>query len=84
MDRLTRRMEDGSWAADCDVQTLINRLAAFENMRDTLIAQRDKAASDMAALKAQGRSKSVTFRQLMAEKMNLTGIIQRMDFWLDG
>ena len=37
---------------------------------------------DLDALRAQDRTKTVTFKQLLAEKMALTTMIQRIDFYV--
>ncbi|NCA98919.1 MAG: hypothetical protein EOM08_12785 [Clostridia bacterium] len=47
----------------------IDRLARFENAYESLLARQDKIAADLEQLKSQGRSQTVSFKQLLAEKL---------------
>lgn len=51
------------------------RLEAFEAMLAAVMQEYRQTAEKMAALKAQGKEKSVTFRQLMARKLELTNML---------
>lgn len=82
MSRLTYRQADGSPATEYENHILIERLAAFEDMYEALCDRRDHLIQDLDALRAQDRTKTVTFKQLLAEKMALTTMIQRIDFYV--
>lgn len=51
------------------------RLEAFESMLAAVMQEYRQTAEKMAALKAQGKEKSVTFRQLMARKLELANML---------
>ena len=47
------------------------RLKAFEDMLKTILSQYDSTVENMAKLKAEGKEKTVTYRQLFANKLQL-------------
>ena len=47
------------------------QLAAYRAMHAAIQAEYDCAADKMAALKAQGKEKTATYRQLFARKLTL-------------
>lgn len=47
------------------------RLNAFEDMLTAILKQHDDTAEKMAKLKAEGKEKTVTYRQLFANKLQL-------------
>ena len=47
------------------------RLKAFEDMLATILKQYDDTTEKMAKLKAEGKEKTVTYRQLFANKLQL-------------
>ena len=51
------------------------RLEAFEKMLRSVREQYDSADERMKKLKADGKEKTVTYRQLMGNKMQLQNII---------
>ena len=51
------------------------RLAAFENMLQSVIEQYDSADKRMKQLKAEGKEKTATYRQLMGSKMQMQNIL---------
>ena len=51
------------------------RFKAFEDMLAAILKQYDDTAEKMAKLKAQGREKSVTYRQLFATKLQLQAML---------
>lgn len=46
-------------------------LAAYRAMHAAVLAEYDRTTEKMAALKAQGREKTATYRQLFARKLTL-------------
>lgn len=51
------------------------RLEAFENMLKTILSQYDSTVEKMAKLKAEGKEKTVTYRQLFANKLQLQAML---------
>lgn len=47
------------------------KLSAYERMQAAIQAEYDSSAAKMAELKAKGREKSATYRQLFARKLTL-------------
>ena len=54
----------------------MDRLEAFERMLADLQARLADTQEKMQALKAQGREKSATYRQLMGDKMQIKAILE--------
>ena len=54
----------------------MDRLEAFERMLADLLARLAATEERMQALRAQGKEKSVTFRQLMGEKLQLQAMLE--------
>ena len=54
----------------------MDRLEAFERMLADLQARLAATEERMQALRAQGKDKSVTFRQLMGEKLQLQAMLE--------
>ena len=50
-------------------------LAAYRAMHAAVQAEYDRTAEKMAALKAQGKEKTATYRQLFARKLTLGEIL---------
>ena len=57
------------------------RLAAFEKMLSAIEENYAGIMSKMEALKAQGKSKSATFRQLMGEKLTLKNMLSMYELY---
>jgi len=55
----------------------MERLEAFEKMLADTVAQHEDTVRRMSALKAQGREKSATYRQLMGQKLSLMQLLER-------
>ena len=51
------------------------RLEAFENMLKAILSQYDSTVEKMAKLKAEGKEKSATYRQLFASKLQLQAML---------
>lgn len=51
------------------------RLKAFEDMLAAVLAQYDATVQKMKKLKAEGKEKTVTYRQLFANKLQLQAIL---------
>lgn len=51
------------------------RLKAFEDMLAAILKQYDNATEKMAKLKVEGKEKTVTYRQLFANKLQLQAML---------
>lgn len=73
--RLTEPTPEG-YRADPDAA--LERLGRLEDRIAKLQAEYDQTVAAMEALAAQGKEKTVTYRQLMGNKMSLREILYRM------
>ena len=64
----------------CDM-TDGERLAAYDRMYADLLKERDKVASDMERLRAAGKQRGATYRQLLAQKLTLQNLIGRFELY---
>lgn len=53
----------------------MNRIDKFEKMLSDIQAKYENVLEKMKKMKAEGKNKTVTYRQLMAEKMTLKNIL---------
>lgn len=83
MVRLTAKGSGGtcSVADGHTIEEVIDRLAGYENLYESLNAERDKTAADMEKLRAEARTKTVTYNQLLANKILITNILDRLDLY---
>ncbi|MGE5380589.1 MAG: hypothetical protein ACM3NT_05920 [Methylocystaceae bacterium] len=83
MERFTVKLADGTYAAadGCSSDEIVQKLAKFENMYDTLCREHDKVIADMEKLRLAGKSKTVTYKQLLANKMMIMELISRFDIY---
>ena len=51
------------------------RLNAFEDMLKAILSQYDSTVEKMSKLKAEGKEKTVTYRQLFANKLQLQAMM---------
>ena len=51
------------------------RLNSFEKMLSDILVRYDLVVEKMAALKAEGKEKTVTYRQLFADKLQMQAIL---------
>ena len=51
------------------------RLNAFEKMLSDILARYDSTIEKIAVLKAEGKEKTVTYRQLFADKLQLQAFL---------
>ena len=58
-----------------DDMTKEERLAAFEKMFAVILERYETTTEKMTALKAEGREKTVTYKQLFADKLQLQAIL---------
>lgn len=64
------------------------RLNAFEKMLSDILAQYDSVTEKLAVLKAEGKEKTVTYRQIFTNKLQYQTILSyyrtigHTDFWI--
>ena len=75
MSRLTVR-ENGVYTA-VDPDAAIQKLGRLEDMQQALQAEYDRTVTELARLSAAGKTKTVTYRQLFANKLNLMNLLDR-------
>ena len=88
MERMTCKQADGSHivtrgAAEFDNNgalrgPAVERLAAFENVVETLEAQHTRLAAELEALKARGRMRGATGQQLLAQKITCSTALKML------
>ena len=57
------------------------KLKAYEDMHKNVIERFNTASEKMVRLKAEGKEKSVTYKQLMAEKLTMQKIISMYEIY---
>ena len=62
VDAAYGELRDGGWRGPA-----VDRLAAYENLHETLSERVSAIPAELAQLRAQGREKSVAFRERMAQ-----------------
>lgn len=74
--------ENGKKLTDVSENELALRLSQYENMYDSLLLERKKVIDQMEKLKAAGKTKSVAYNQLFADKLTLNNIIGRFEIYI--
>ena len=69
MQRLTCRMEDGSYSLSGEIQAAVERLGAFETLYETLAAEQEAIGAELAALRLAGKEKTCRARELMGKRL---------------
>ena len=81
MERYTQRKADGRVSVPPEqLDQALERLARFEDMALGLEGEQGDIAARLAALREQGRDKTVQFRELLAQKLtnsNLRLLLER-------
>lgn len=84
MERLTKQISDGTYilSQDHNNEDIIKKLAKFENMYEALCAEQSKIISDLETLRTEGKTKSVTYKQLLANKFMIMNLIGRFEIYV--
>lgn len=53
----------------------INKLAKFENVYDDLISKQSELSKELDKLRAEGKTNTVKFKQLLVNKMNNNNVL---------
>lgn len=88
MDRLTKKTDSGYYVSEDDVESHRNgysgeaviKLAKFENFYDELVKNQEKTELEMEVLRAQGKTNTVKFKQLFANKLNNSNILTTLKY----
>lgn len=80
MERITSKAENGYTAEDTN--RAVKRLGCFEDMFEALQKELSDTVNKMKKLKAEGKTKSVTYKQLFANKLTVMNIISRIEVYL--
>ena len=84
MDRMTLSTPDGEVvpAPGCAQRDLLHRLKQYEDLHQSLLDQLAQANQRLDDLRAQGRIKSVTYRQFLAQRLTLKDLLARIDLYV--
>lgn len=84
MNRLTKATSKNSYIIDdTTIQQdengysgeAINKLAKFENMYEAIVEQQDEISKELEKLRIEGKTHSVKFKQLLANKLTNSNIL---------
>lgn len=93
MDRLTKLLDNGIYIANENqikhnengyFGNAINKLAKFENIYEDLILKQKEISTEMEKLKLEGKTNSVKFKQLLANKLTNSNIIMIFEKYEQG
>ena len=77
MERLTEKTETGYIVAD-PIQA-VNKLGRLEDMYEALCEEKQKIERDMKQLSDSGKTKTVTYKQLFANKLTVINLLSRFE-----
>jgi len=69
MERLTGKNKNGYFVSDENIETALHRLGMFEDAYETLINHQAQIPVDLENLRKQGKEKTVTYKETMAQKL---------------
>jgi len=90
MERITRAVAKGSYVTEREnVKSIenayagkaIDRLGCFENFYDSIVANQQEVLKKMEPLRLEGKTDTVTFKRLMAEKIMNENLLSRMNIY---
>lgn len=90
MERLTREIAQKTYVTDginvkpangAYAGKAIDRLARFENFYENLKSNQEEVIRKMEPLRKEGKTETVTFRRLMAEKIMNENLISRLGIY---
>ncbi|WP_270738986.1 hypothetical protein [Massilioclostridium coli] len=79
MERLTQKIETGYIVAD-PIQA-VNKLGRLEDMYEALCEEKQKIERDMKQLSDSGKTKTVTYKQLFANKLTVINLLSRFEVY---
>ena len=81
MERYTVRAEGAVSVPPDQLEAALERLARFEDMALGLEAEQRDIAARLAALREQGKDKTVQFRELLAQKVSNANMLLLLERW---
>ena len=78
MNRLTNKTAGGQVQTEASQEDILIRLCAYEDWAQGMLLQLQRADAQLDALKAGGRTKTVSFRQILGERLMLRSMLERM------
>ena len=81
MERYTVRAEGAVSVPPDQLEAALERLARFEDMALGLEAEQRDIAARLAALREQGKDKTVQFRELLAQKLSNANMLLLLERW---
>ena len=79
MERLTEKTETRYIVAD-PIQA-VNKLGRLEDMYEALCEEKQKIERDMKQLSDSGKTKTVTYKQLFANKLTVINLLSRFEVY---
>ena len=70
-------------AENCRVEDALLRLSQYESLHQSLEQQLADTLAKLDGLRAQGRTGSVTYRQLLSQKLTLKDLLARIALYVD-
>lgn len=83
MNRLTAKTPEGQIETQASPEDILNQLCAYEDWAQGLLEGLHRADRQFDLLKAEGRSKTASFRQLLGERLMLRTLMERMPGGID-
>ena len=81
MERYTTREGKAVRVPPDQLEAALERLARFEDMALGLEQERADIAQKLAALREQGRDRTVQFRELLAQKLSNANMLLLLERW---
>ena len=81
MERYTVRTEGAVSVPPDKLEDALERLARFEDMALGLEGEQGDIAARLAALREQGRDKTVQFRELLAQELTNANMLLLLERW---
>lgn len=84
MNRLTLPLPGGgaTLAPEASEQDALRRLRQYEDLHQSLETQLSDTLQKLDSLRAQDKTKTVTYRQLLGQKMTLRDLLSRMELYV--
>lgn len=80
MDRTTA--PGGALLPGQSSEEALRRLSQYEDLRASLEGQLASTLEKLESLRAQGRTRSATYQQLLAQKLTLKDFLSRIDLFV--
>lgn len=83
MERYTEKSAAGRYELSAGVEsdTAVQKLGKYEEMHQALTAEQEHILSQMEKLKQQGKTKTVTYNQLFANKLMVANLLDRLKLY---